>query len=120
MLCEDRAHPKSRAAVEELARSTTPESASALEIIDPVFAKSGEHARRGGIRETRMATALPQERVRLAGGVRGIYEREKGRAGPAFAAGGGAFGGGADRSAIPPALGRLARENGCVAPLGQR
>jgi len=119
ILAADSSHQNTLAALEEMAKLNTPQSAAALEIIDPILATAGDHARRVGIRETRMETALPQERVRLAAEIRTIYEREMQRPELAFAAAAGAFVEGLDRAAVQPDLERLARETHALEELAQ-
>jgi len=119
ILAEDPVHPGARAALESWANLPVPESAAALEVLDPVLAKSGEHARRIALREARMKSALPQEKGRLAGEIRAIYERDMGQSDLAFRAALRAFAAGFDRDAARLDSERLARLTGSYDDLAE-
>src|SRR5262249_4869581 len=65
VLAEAPGHPSTLELLEAWARSHAPDSRSALDTLDPVMARSGEHARRVAIREARMADALTDEKIHL-------------------------------------------------------
>ncbi len=119
ILVEDPGHQASRDLLEAWARSHEAESATALEILDPVLARTGDHARRVSIREARMADALTDEKVRLARELRGILERDLGAPDRAFHAAADAFRNGIDRPAARADLERLARTSGSYEELAQ-
>ena len=119
ILVEDPGHQASRDLLEAWARSHDAESATALEILDPVLARTGDHARRVSIREARMADALTDEKVRLARELRGILERDIGAPERAFEAAAQAFRAGVDRPAARADLERLARTSGSYEELAQ-
>ncbi len=110
ILAEDAAHPGATEALEAWARSDSPDSAAAIEILDPVLARSGDHARRISLREARFAGAPAGERARLSAEIRAIYERDMGQPQAAFMNALKAFTEGIDRDGIRPELERLARE----------
>jgi golgin subfamily B member 1 len=112
ILVEDPGHQASRDLLEAWARSHSVESATALEILDPVLARTGDHTRRVSIREARMVDALTDEKVRLARELRGILERDMGAPDRAFEAAAQAFRAGVDRPAARADLERLARTSG--------
>ena len=112
ILQDDPNHAGTRAALDAWARLGAPDSASALEILDPVLASSGDHARRIALREQRMETALPHEKGRLAAEIGAIYERDMRQPDLAFRATLKAFAAGTDREAIRLELERLARATG--------
>jgi len=119
VLVEDPGHQASRDLLEAWARSHDAESTTALEILDPVLARTGDHARRVSIREARMADALTDEKVRLARELRGILERDLAAPDRAFAAAAQAFREGLDRQAARADLERLARTSGTYEELAQ-
>lgn len=110
ILGEDPSHPGATQSLEEWARSDAQDSAAAIEILDPVLARSGDHARRIAIRESRFAGATAGERMRLSAEIRAIYERDLGQPQAAFMQALKAFTEGIDRDGIRPELERLARE----------
>jgi tetratricopeptide (TPR) repeat protein len=76
ILEEDPNHPETRAALENWAKLAGPDSAGALELLDPVLARSGDHPRRIKLREARISGATSQEKSRLASEIREIWERD--------------------------------------------
>jgi tetratricopeptide (TPR) repeat protein len=112
VLQEEPGHTGVRDALEAWVRAGAPESAEALEALDPVLAAAGEHARRIALREARLEVALTEERTRLSAQLRAIYERDLGQPDMAFLAGLRAFTAGWDREALLPELERLARQTG--------
>lgn len=119
ILEEDPNHAGARGVVEGWARSDGPESLAAMELIDPVLARAGEHARRIGLREARMLAASPSERSRLAAEIRAIHERDLAQPQAAFMAALKAFAEGLEREAVRPDLERLARETGSFEELAE-
>src|SRR5262249_8835404 len=71
------------------------------------------------VREARMKTALPQEKLRLASEIRAIYEQDMARPDLAFAAAAEAFGVTVEREQLRPDLERLARETNNFQKLAQ-
>jgi tetratricopeptide (TPR) repeat protein len=110
ILTEDPSHPGATEALENWARSDSADSAAAIEILDPVLARSGDHARRIAIRESRFTGATQGERMRLSAEIRAIYERDMGQPQAAFMQALKAFTEGIDREGVRPELERLARE----------
>jgi len=119
ILAEDSSHQETLRALEEIAKQNVEQSAAALEILDPILARSAEHERRVAIRQARMEAALPRERVRLGAEIRAIYEREMLRPELAFAAAAGAFVEGLDRASVQGDLERLARDTQSMDELAQ-
>ena len=119
ILAEDSSHQATLRALEEIAKQDVEQSAAALEILDPILARSAEHERRVAIRQARMEAALPRERVRLGAEIRAIYEREMRRPELAFAAAAGAFVEGLDRASVQADLERLARDTQSLDELAQ-
>jgi len=119
VLVEDPGHQPTRDLLEAWARSHAQESATALEILDPVLARTGDHARRVAIREARMADALSEEKARLARELRAILERDLASPERAFEAAARAFLDGVDRPAARADLERLARTSGSYEGLAQ-
>ncbi|HEX8439664.1 tetratricopeptide repeat protein [Archangium sp.] len=112
ILSEDPGHPGARAALEEWVTAAVPMSAGALEVLDPVLARLGDHARRVSLREARMASALTVEKAQLAGEIRRIYEQDMHQPSLAFMAAVKAFAQGVERESLQQELERLARETG--------
>ncbi|SEU06983.1 tetratricopeptide repeat protein [Stigmatella erecta] len=112
ILTEDPGHPGALAALETWVKAALPTSGTALEVLDPVLQKVGDHARRVALREARMEAALTVEKVILAGEIRRIYEQEMQQPSLAFMAAVKAFAAGIDRDGLRPELERLARETG--------
>ncbi len=110
ILTEDPAHAGTREALENWARSDAQDSVAAIEILDPVLGRSGDHARRIALREARFAGATAAERARLSAEIRVIYERDLGKPQAAFISALKAFTENIDRDGIRPELERLARE----------
>ncbi len=109
IVTEDPSHAGARSALEHWAMAHAPDSAAALEVLDPVLAQSGDHDRRVALRQARMETALAAEKGRLAAEIRAIYERDLGQPDLAFMSALRAFAAGVDRESIRPELERLAR-----------
>ncbi len=109
IVAEDPSHAGARHALEQWAMAHQPDSAAALEVLDPVLAQSGDHDRRVALRQSRMETALAAEKARLAAEIRAIYERDLGQPDLAFMSALRAFAAGVDRETIRPELERLAR-----------
>ncbi|MGZ6140899.1 MAG: tetratricopeptide repeat protein, partial [Myxococcaceae bacterium] len=112
VLSEDPGHTPTLDLLEAWARSHDPDSRSALDTLDPILARSGQHARRVAIREARMADALTDEKIRLAQEIRSIQERDMGQPLRAFLAAGQAFAQNVDRPGARADLERLARVTG--------
>ena len=112
VLSEDPGHTPTLDLLEAWARSHDPESRSALDTLDPVLARSGQHARRVAIREMRMADALSDEKIRLTQEIRSIQERDMGQPQRAFLSAGQAFAQNVDRAGAKADLERLARVSG--------
>ena len=112
LLAEDPAHPGARAALEEWVRTGEEMSAAALEVLDPVLAQVGDHARRVALREVRMEGSPRSERVLLAAELRRIQELDMRQAPLAFMSAVKAFAEGLDREGLRPELERLAQETG--------
>ncbi|HUM11208.1 MAG TPA: tetratricopeptide repeat protein [Myxococcaceae bacterium] len=112
VLSEDPGHTPTLDLLEAWARSHDPDSRSALETLDPVLARSGQHPRRVAIREARMADALTDEKIRLTQEVRSIQERDMGQPQRAFVSAGQAFAQNVDRPGAKADLERLARITG--------
>jgi tetratricopeptide (TPR) repeat protein len=112
VLSEDPGHTAPVDLLEAWARSHDPDSRSALDTLDPVLARSGQHPRRVAIREARMADALTDEKIRLTQEVRSIQERDMGQPQRAFVSAGQAFAQNVDRAAAKADLERLARVTG--------
>lgn len=111
ILAEDPEHAGARDAMESWARSQDPESAAAIQLLDPVLAVTGDHQRRIAIREARQQHApTAGERARLASEIRAILERDLHQPDAAFMSALKAFTDGLDRPAVQPELERLARE----------
>lgn len=119
ILSEDPGHPGSRAALEEWVRANVPLSAAALEVLDPVLARVGDHASRVALREARLASALTAERPALAAEIRRIYEQEMQQPSLAFMAAVKAFTQGVDREGLIPEVERLARQTGSLEALAE-
>ncbi|MCE9668260.1 tetratricopeptide repeat protein [Myxococcus stipitatus] len=112
ILAEDSGHPGARAALEAWVKAAVPASGAALEVLDPVLAQVGDHARRVALREARMESALSVEKILLAGEIRRIYERDMGQPSLAFMSAVKSFAQGWDREGVRADLERLARETG--------
>ncbi|MBM7117671.1 tetratricopeptide repeat protein [Archangium primigenium] len=112
ILAEDPGHPGARAALEEWVRAAVPMSVGALEVLDPVLARLGDHARRVALRETRLESALIAEKAQLTADIRRIYEQDMHQPSLAFMAAVKAFSQGVEREKLQPELERLARETG--------
>ncbi|WPB73739.1 tetratricopeptide repeat protein [Archangium violaceum] len=119
ILSEDPGHPGARSALEEWVKAAVPMSAGALEVLDPVLARLGDHQRRVALREARMASALSAEKVQLAADIRRIYEQDMQQPSLAFMAAVKAFSQGLDREGQQPELERLARETGSFEMLAE-
>ncbi|OJT18152.1 gliding motility protein [Archangium sp. Cb G35] len=119
ILSEDPGHPGARSALEEWVKAAVPMSAGALEVLDPVLARLGDHQRRVALREARMASALSAEKVQLAADIRRIYEQDMQQPSLAFMAAVKAFSQGLDREGQQPDLERLARETGSFEMLAE-
>ena len=119
VLAEDPGHTASLDLLDSWARSHAPDSRSALDTLDPVLARSGEHARRVGIREARMADALTDEKIRLAQEIRSIQERDMGQPDRAFLSATAAFASSIDRPGARADLERLARITGSYEELAE-
>ncbi|PTL82541.1 tetratricopeptide repeat protein [Vitiosangium sp. GDMCC 1.1324] len=112
ILSEDPGHPGARSALEEWVKAAVPMSAGALDVLDPVLARLGDHARRVSLREARMESALSVEKAQLAADIRRIYEQDMHQPSLAFMAAVKAFSQGVDRQGLQVELERLARETG--------
>src|SRR5262249_735540 len=119
VLAEDPGHTSTLELLEAWARSHAPDSRSALDTLDPVMARSGEHARRVAIREARIADALTDEKIPLAQEIRSIQERDMGQPDRAFLSATAAFASSIDRSGARADLERLARITGSYEELAQ-
>jgi len=119
ILSEDPGHPGARAALEEWVKAAVPMSAGALEVLDPVLARLGDHARRVALREARMTSALSVEKGQLAGDIRRIYEQDMQQPSLAFMAAVKTFAQGVERESLQPELERLARETGSFEMLAE-
>ncbi len=119
ILAEDPGHPGARSALEEWVKAAVPMSAGALEVLDPVLARLGDHQRRVALREARMASALSAEKAQLAADIRRIYEQDMQQPSLAFMAAVKAFSQGLEREAQQPELERLARETGSFEMLAE-
>ncbi|MFZ5470742.1 MAG: tetratricopeptide repeat protein [Myxococcota bacterium] len=119
ILGEDPAHQGTRDTLEVWARQAAAESGAAMEILDPVLARFGDHAKRIALREARMEAASQTERARLRSEIRAIFERDLGQPQAAFMAALKAFTEGLDRDSIRPDLERLARETGSFEDLAE-
>ncbi|HEX4621603.1 MAG TPA: gliding motility protein, partial [Myxococcaceae bacterium] len=108
-----------RQVLEEWVKELTPESGAALELLDPVLAKSGDHAMRISLREARMTTGKSEERGRLGSEVRAIYERDLAQPQAAFLSAVKDFSAGIDRAGLQPELERLAKETGLYEELAE-
>ncbi|OJH38275.1 tetratricopeptide repeat protein [Cystobacter ferrugineus] len=112
ILAEDPGHPGARAALEDWVKAAVPMSAGALEVLDPVLARLGDHARRVALREARLASAMSVEKVQLTADIRRIYEQDMQQPSLAFMAAVKAFSQGIERESLQPELERLARDTG--------
>jgi tetratricopeptide (TPR) repeat protein len=112
ILSEDPGHPGSRSALEEWVKAAVPMSAGALEVLDPVLARLGDHQRRVALREARLDSALSTEKAQLAADIRRIYEQDMQQPSLAFMAAVKSFSLGLDREGLQSELERLARETG--------
>ena len=117
VLAQDGGHVGTRDVLEAWAKSEDSLSHQALEILDPVLAQAGEHARRVGLREARMTAALNEEKGRLSREIRVIYEQDLAQPDMAFMAATKAFAAGIDRTSLKVDLERLARETGAYEEL---
>lgn len=119
ILEEDPAHQGTRDALEEWVRQAGVDAAIAMEILDPVLARFGDHAKRISLRQARMADASTNERARLAKEQRAIYERDLNQPQAAFMAALKAFTDGLDRDSVREDLERLARDTGSFGDLAE-
>ncbi len=119
VLAEDPGHAATLELLESWARAQAPDSRSALETLDPILARAGEHARRVAIREARTADALSDEKIRLAQEIRSIQERDMGQPERAFLSAAHAFAHNIDRAAARADLERLARVSGSYEDLAE-
>ncbi|MCA2977219.1 MAG: tetratricopeptide repeat protein, partial [Myxococcaceae bacterium] len=120
LLSEDASHEGARQALEQWVRANVDEAATAMEILDPVLARTGDHQARLSLREARLASATSRgERARLSQEVRAILERDLGQPEAAFMNALRAFTDGLDRSEVQPELERLARDTGSFAELAE-
>lgn len=120
ILAEDASHEGARTALEQWVRGNADEAAVAMEILDPVLARTGDHSSRIALRSARLASASSRtERARLASEIRAILERDLGQPDAAFMNALKAFTDGLDRAEVQPELERLARETGSYAELAE-
>ncbi len=120
ILSEDAAHEGTRQALEAWARSDAAESAVAMDILDPVLARTGDHQGRIALRDARLAHAgTAAERARISTEIRAILERDLGQPEAAFMNALKAFTDGLDRDGVQPDLERLARETGSFEELAE-
>lgn len=120
ILAEDASHEGARQSLEQWVRSNADESATAMEILDPVLARTGDHQARISLREARLASATSRaERARLSSEVRAILERDLSQPEAAFMNALKAFTDGLERADVQPELERLARETGSYAELAE-
>lgn len=110
ILAEDPSHASAREALETWVKAKTPESETAMSILDPVLAQAGDHQKRIELREARASLGTPLDRARMAAEIRAILERDLGQPQAAFMSALKAFAEGLDRDAIRPELERLAKE----------
>lgn len=120
ILAEDASHEGARGALEQWVRSNAPEAAVAMEILDPVLARTGDHQARIALRDARLASASSRtERARLSSEVRAILERDLSQPEAAFMNALKAFTEGLDRAEVQPELERLARATGSFGELAE-
>lgn len=120
ILADDASHEGARGALEQWVRGNAPEAATAMEILDPVLARTGDHQARISLREARLASATGRtERARLSSEVRAILERDLNQPEAAFMNALKAFTDGLEREDVQPELERLARETGSFAELAE-
>jgi tetratricopeptide (TPR) repeat protein len=120
ILSEDASHEGARHTLEQWVLSNAPESATAMEILDPVLARTGDHQARISLREARLASATGRtERARLSSEIRAILERDLSQPEAAFMNALKAFTDGLERSEVQPELERLARDTGSYGELAE-
>lgn len=120
ILADDPAHEGTRSALEAWARHNSPDAGAAMEILDPVLARTGDHPLRLSLREARLSTAVSTiERSRLAQEIRAILERDLAQPEAAFMNALKAFSEGFGREELQPELERLARSTGSFDELGE-
>lgn len=120
ILSEDASHEGARQALEQWVRSNSAEAAVAMEILDPVLARTGDHQARISLREARLASASTRtERARLSSEIRAILERDLAQPEAAFMNALKAFTDGLERADVQGELERLARETGSFAELAE-
>ncbi|MBX5481947.1 MAG: tetratricopeptide repeat protein [Myxococcaceae bacterium] len=112
ILDEDPGHAGTREVLEQWARSDVELSAAAMEVLDPVLARAGDHARRIALREARLGFALTEEKARLAEEIRRIAEVDLGQPEAAFMVALKAFSWNIDRERVQADLERLAKITG--------
>ena len=120
LLAEDPSHEGTRSALEAWARQDSAESGAAMEILDPVLARTGDHQLRISLREGRASTSTSgTERAKLSQEIRAILERDLAQPEAAFMNALKAFGEGLGREELQPELERLARDTGSFDELGE-
>jgi tetratricopeptide (TPR) repeat protein len=120
ILSEDASHEGAREALEQWVVSNSAESASAMEILDPVLSRTGDHQARIALREARLGSATGRaERARLSSEIRAILERDLGQPEAAFMNALRSFTEGVDRFEVQTELERLARQTGSFAELAE-
>jgi len=95
--------------LEQWARNNDELGVQALDILDPLWAKQNEHAKRVLVREALLEKASPLVGVQLVSQICAIQERDLGQPSAAFMSALKAFSGGLEREAIQPELERLAQ-----------
>jgi golgin subfamily B member 1 len=120
ILSEDASHEGARQALEQWVRRNAAESAIAMEILDPVLARTGDHYARISLREARLVSASGRtERARLSSEIRAILERDLAQPEAAFMNALKAFTDGLERSEVQPELERLAKQTDSFADLAE-
>ncbi len=113
VLVQDEGNAAAREALESWAGRRETAGATALAILDPLLAQSGDHARRAAMREARLQVSLDDgERERLSNELRSLYERELRQPDRAFMAALRAFSSGIGRERLIDELERLAQAAG--------
>jgi golgin subfamily B member 1 len=120
ILSEDASHEGARQALEQWVRSNAAEAATAMEILDPVLARTGDHQARISLREARLVSASGRtERARLSSEIRAILERDLAQPEAAFMNALKVFTDGLERAEVQLELERLAKETGSFAELAE-
>jgi len=109
ILLQSPSNESAQKVLEQWAQKNDELGTQALDILDPLWAKQNEHAKRVLVREALLEQASPLLAVQWVSQICAIQERDLGQPSAAFMSALKAFSGGLEREAIQPELERLAK-----------